>query len=71
MNEEGSPIIAVMNKVLGDEERQIVTLHVIAGFKHREIAEMLDKPLGTVLWAYNNALAKMKKQLEKEMRDEI
>ena len=70
MNEEGSPIIAVMNKVLGDEERQIVTLHVIAGFKHREIAEMMGKPLGTVLWAYNNALAKMKKQLEKEARDE-
>ena len=70
MDEEGSPIIAVMNKVLGQEERQIVTLHVIAGFKHREIAEMLDKPLGTVLWAYNNALAKMKKQIEKEARDD-
>ena len=70
INEEGSPLIAVMNKVLSESERQIVTLHVIAGFKHREIAEMLDKPIGTVLWAYNNALAKMKKALEKEGDDE-
>ena len=71
MNEEGSPITAVMNKVLNESERQIVTLHVISGFKHREIAEMIGKPIGTVLWAYNNALAKMKKELEKEeKRDE-
>ena len=70
MNDEGSPIFAIMNKVLGEEERQIVTLHVISGFKHREIAEMLSKPLGSILWAYNNALAKMKKAIEKENRDE-
>ncbi len=66
MNEEGSPVTAVMNRVLGETERQIVTLHVVAGFKHREIAEILDKPLGTVLWTYNNALAKMKRELNKE-----
>lgn len=59
-----------MNKVLSDGERQIVILHVVSGFKHREIAQMLDKPLGTVLWAYNNALAKLKKELEKEKADE-
>lgn len=66
MNEDGSPVTAVMNRVLGDIERQIVTLHVMSGFKHREIADILQKPLGTVLWTYNNALAKMKKALEKE-----
>lgn len=70
INDEGAPVTALMNKVLGDAERQIVTLHVIAGFKHREIAEMLDKPLGTVLWTYNNALAKLKKALQKEEDDE-
>lgn len=59
-----------MNKVLGEEERQIVTLHVISGFKHREIAEMLEKPLGTELWTYNNALAKLKRELRKEKADE-
>ena len=70
MNDEGAPVTAVMNRVLNDSERQIVTLHVIAGFKHREIAEMLDKPLGTVLWTYNNALSKLKRELEKEGSDE-
>ncbi len=70
IDEECSPIMALMNKTLGDTERQIVTLHVVAGFKHREIADMLSKPLGTVLWTYNNALAKLKKALEKETADE-
>lgn len=70
IDEECSPITTVMNKVLGEEERQIVTLHVISGFKHREIAEMFEKPLGTELWTYNNALAKLKRELEKEKADE-
>ena len=70
LDEDDSPVTTAMNKVLSDGERQIVTLHVVSGFKHREIAQMLDKPLGTVLWAYNNALAKLKKELEKEKADE-
>lgn len=70
IEDSDAPVTAIMNRALGDVERQIVTLHVIAGFKHREIAEMLDKPLGTVLWTYNNALAKLKKELQKENADE-
>ncbi len=66
MNEVGAPVTAVMNRVLSENERQIVTLHIISGFKHREIAEILQKPLGTVLWTYNNALAKLKRAIEKE-----
>ena len=69
MDDELAPVTAVMNKVLGETERQIVSLHVTSGFKHREIAEILDKPLGTVLWTYNNALAKMKKALERDYED--
>lgn len=70
LDDDGSPVTAVMNRVLNETERQIVTLHVISGFKHREIADLLEKPLGTVLWTYNNALAKMKKELVKEGCDE-
>ncbi|MEG1529548.1 MAG: RNA polymerase sigma factor, partial [Clostridia bacterium] len=66
-----SPLIAIMNEVLNEQENQIVTLYLISGFKHREIAEMMDKPLGTVLWAYRNALLKIKKRLEKEGDYEI
>lgn len=45
---------------LSDEERQIVTLHSVAGFKHREIADMLELPLPTVLSKYSRALKKLK-----------
>lgn len=66
IDEECSPITLLMNKVLGNDERQIVTLYVISGFKHKEIAEMLDKPIGTVMWAYRNALSKLKKAIKEE-----
>ena len=47
--------------VLSEEEREIVVMHVTGGFRHREIAEMLDMPLGTVLVKYNRAMKKLKK----------
>lgn len=50
--------------LLGDEERQVVMLHAVAGFKHREIAQMLDLALPTVLSKYNRALKKLKTRLE-------
>lgn len=53
----------LMKKLLDDDEYEIVVLHVIDELKHREIAEMLNVPLGTVTWKYNNALAKLKKGL--------
>lgn len=45
---------------LSDEERQIVVLHAVAGFRHREIARLLELPLSTVLSKYNRALKKLK-----------
>ena len=50
---------------LSDEERQIVVLHAVGGFKHREIAEILLLPLPTVLSKYNRALKKLKKAFMK------
>ncbi|MDE6108593.1 MAG: helix-turn-helix domain-containing protein, partial [Oscillospiraceae bacterium] len=49
-----------------EEERQIILLHAVSGLKHREIAELLEKPLSTVLSKYNRGLKKMKIQLEGE-----
>ncbi|MBQ6150822.1 MAG: RNA polymerase sigma factor, partial [Mogibacterium sp.] len=43
---------------------QIVVLHAMTGFRHREIAEILDIPTGTVLSKYNRALKKMRKEME-------
>lgn len=49
-------------KVLDQEEKQIVLLKIVQDLKHREIAEIVDKPLGTVIWIYNKAIKKMKKE---------
>lgn len=65
-DDDDDSLIKLANKVLKDEERQIVMLHVVSDMKHREIADMLGKPLGTVLWAYRNALKKLKDAYEKE-----
>ena len=48
---------------LPSDEREIVTLYCISGLRHREIAEILDIPEGTVRWKYRNAISKLKKLL--------
>lgn len=50
--------------ILEFEDRQIVVLHALTGMKHREIAELLDMPVGTVLSKYKRSLEKMRKELE-------
>ena len=58
---------AVLQAALGaldDQERQAVLLHAVSGLKHREIAEILELPLPTVLSKYHRALKKLRKQLE-------
>ena len=50
---------------LSDDERQIVILHSISGFKHRETAELLSMPLATVISKYNRAIKKMATSLTK------
>ena len=54
---------------LGEQERQIIMLHDVAGLKHREIAEILSLPLPTVLSKYHRALSKLKKLVKEDMRD--
>ena len=48
-------------KHLREDEREIVVRHVVYGDTHKVIAKSMNKPLGTVLWAYRNALKKLKK----------
>ncbi len=45
---------------LNDDERDIVMLHSLSGLKHREIAELMDMPLSTVLSKYKRSLSKLK-----------
>ncbi|MEG0771437.1 MAG: RNA polymerase sigma factor [Clostridia bacterium] len=55
----------VMNS-LPDTERQIIMLHAVSGFKHREIANLLNLPLSTVLSKYHRALKQLKKLIKEE-----
>lgn len=50
-------------RALDDDERQIVVLHAVAGYKHRESAQLLGIPLGTVLSKYRRAMAKLRRLL--------
>ncbi|HAQ56185.1 MAG TPA: hypothetical protein DCR44_02105 [Acholeplasmatales bacterium] len=51
---------------LDTEEREIVLLHVVSDTKFKDIATIVDKPLGTVLWLYNRAIKKMRTHVGKE-----
>lgn len=48
---------------LDTERQEIVTLKVIGGFTHREISEIIGKPVGTIQWLYATAIAKLRKSV--------
>lgn len=58
-------IIEEMLDSLKPEEQEIVVLHVVGDLKHREIAKLLNKPLGTITWIYNQAINKLKDNFRK------
>ena len=45
-------------------EKEIVYLHVIEDLKFKDIAVIVDKPVGTVLWKYQEARKKMKELIK-------
>ena len=51
---------------LGAGEREIVLLHAVTGLKHREIAQLLELPLSTVLSKYHRGLKKLKALMKGE-----
>lgn len=70
MSPEDRLVLAECMGRLSDQERQIVVLHAAAGFRHREIAKLLDLPLSTVLSKYNRALKKLRNFMEESKEDE-
>ncbi len=54
----------ILNLLVDEEDREIVVYHLILGYKFREIARIINKPLGTVLWKYNRALKWLKNKME-------
>ena len=56
---------------LSQQERQIVLLHAVKDLKHREIAEILDIPLGTALWKYRQAIKKLSNYFKSEASNSV
>ncbi len=61
--DESSHLIDIAKKVLKDGEFAVVML-VAEGYKRREIAHMLQIPVPTVTWRYNQAIKKLKHAVE-------
>lgn len=51
-------------RMLSEEERTIVALHLTAGFTFREIAKEMKMPPPTVMTKYRRALIKIRKEFE-------
>lgn len=60
-NAEERMVLEAAFRILNVEERQIVMLHAVSGLKHKEISQIMKKPLSTVLSKYNRAIKKLEK----------
>lgn len=52
--------VAEALKRLEVSEREIVNMKIFADMTFKDIAAVLDKPIGTVTWKYRNAIAKLR-----------
>ena len=57
-------ITDLVERVLSEEDARIVVLHVLWGYRHREIGELLSMPTGTVTSRYKRAIDKLKTKLK-------
>ena len=53
---------------IDNTDRNIVVLHVVSGLKFREIADLIDLSLSTVLSKYHRTIKKLNKILKEEMK---
>ena len=51
----------MIERTLGEEDARILVLHVVWGYKHREIGKILGMPTGTVTSKYKRSIEKMRK----------
>jgi len=52
--------------VLDETEKSVVLLYNVSNLTHREIAVILDKPLGTVTWLYQRAIRKIRGAIKED-----
>lgn len=61
---EENELIKKIKDLLKPEEFRIFYLKAVEEYTHQEIANLLHKSLGTITWAYNNAIKKLQKGLK-------
>ncbi len=59
VDKDVSDILSLLN-LLNKDQREVVVLHTINNLKFKEVAEIMDKPLGTVLWLHSEAIKILK-----------
>lgn len=64
--ETGDALTAVMKRELSEDEQRILILHAVWGYKHKEIAEILGYPIGTVTSKYKRAADRLKAAWKEE-----
>ena len=55
---------AILSLLDAEIEREIIVYHVLLDYKFKDIAKIVDKPLGTILWIYNKAIKKLKERVK-------
>ena len=62
MLEDMEPVQSLLSSL--DQKRQnVVTLKVLGGLSHKEIAQLLAMPVGTVQWLYNTSIKSLRRTL--------
>lgn len=61
-------ITDIMNQILSSEEIYIINLHVLWGYKHKEIAKQMNCPTGTITSKYKRSIEKLKKALKENVK---
>ncbi|EOS22786.1 sigma-70 family RNA polymerase sigma factor [Lachnospiraceae bacterium 3-1] len=61
-NVDNRMVLEKMFEILSTDDRNLIIMHDISGLKHKEIAEILDLPLGTVLARYHRGIRKLQKE---------
>ncbi len=61
-NADNRLMLEKMFALLSEEDRNLIILHDISGLKYKEIAELLELPIGTVLSRYHRGIRKLQKE---------
>lgn len=55
--------VQAMLSSLDPKRQNVVTLKVLCGLSHKEIAQLLSMPVGTVQWLYNTSIKSLRRTL--------